>query len=132
MSSLHNFSCKTFWTEICFNRFYSRYNGDLTHSVRKLALKSEISWYFVHFCVSFMFMIFFINVLFNRAVRKRIYKIFGFNGITKIYFWFFLQSFNFNFDICIPGSIKSPIFFLTLNRGEFSRARPSGRYPTEQ
>ena len=43
---------------------------------------------------------FFINVLINWAVRKRIYKIFGFNGITKIHFGFFQQSFNFYFDIC--------------------------------
>ena len=43
---------------------------------------------------------FFINVLLNWAVRKRIYRIFGFNAITKTHFWFFLQSFNFNFDIC--------------------------------
>ena len=114
-SSFHNFTCKTFWTETCFNRFYSRYNEDLTHSVRKLALKSKISWYLVHFSVSFMFMLFFVNVLFNWAVKKRIYEIFGFNAITKIHFWFFLQSFNFNFDIYTSvGSWLDKIAYLLL------------------
>ena len=78
---------------------YSLYNGDLTHSIRKLALKSQNSWYFVHFCVSFMSMIF-SKVLFNWAVKKRICKIFGFNALTKLHFLFYLYSLNLNFDIC--------------------------------
>ena len=58
-SRLHNFSHKTYWTETCFSRLCSLYNGDLTHSIRKIALKSQTSCYFVHFCVSFMSMIIF-------------------------------------------------------------------------
>ena len=59
---------------------------------------------------------FFINVLFNWAVRKSIYKIFGFNAITKIQIWFFLPSFNFNFDICTcVGSWLDKITFKFQN-----------------
>ena len=54
------------------------------------ALKDDISWYYVHFCVSFLHMNYFINVLFNWAVKMSIYKIFGFNTITKVYFLIFL------------------------------------------
>ena len=101
-SRLHTFSYKT-----CFNRLYSLNNGDLTYSIRKLALISQISWSFLHFWVSFMSMIYFI-------VKKLKYRIFGLISIAKIHFWFYstVSIFTFKFLLLsVAGSIKSSISF---------------------